>query len=124
MEIKFRAWKQGTTFIQAPPYMAYQGEPDLETFKSFMHHYNDGDSLMLYTGQKDSKGKEVYHKDYLANGKRIFLVIWQEAESRFILMPCIENSDNWKYMDECSRMRIVGNFYESKIENLVKKVPA
>lgn len=123
MEIKFRSWNQQSDFfIQSPAYMAYQGTPDLETLKSFMHHYREDNPLMLFTGQKDSQGKEVYHKDYLANGKRVFFVQWQEEESRFILMPCIGNTDSWKYMDECSRMKIVGNIYENNIEKLVEKL--
>lgn len=51
---EFRAW--------TGQHMAYQGEPDLETLPSFMHHYSNC-PLMLFTGSVDSNGRKVYEGD-------------------------------------------------------------
>lgn len=69
--------------------------------------------LMQSTGLKDKKGNDVYHKDNLKSGKKIFVVEWQKEEARFILLPCLGNSDSWKFMDECNHMEVIGNIYNN-----------
>ncbi len=59
-EIKFRVWVEDSEWIvKGKPYMATQGEPDLETLASFMHHYADQPKLMQYTGLKGYEGDIV-----------------------------------------------------------------
>lgn len=58
-QIKLRAWvnKDGG-------YMAFQGDPDLETLKSFIFHYGECE-LMEWTGLIDVNGKDVFDGDIL-----------------------------------------------------------
>lgn len=58
MEINIRAWDQKNS------YMAYKGQPDLETISSFIFHFGE-DILMLGTGIKDINGDEVFVGDLL-----------------------------------------------------------
>ena len=61
--IKFRAW------VKRPDacFMAYQGQPDLETLQSFIFHYGDED-LMQFTGIDDNNGDELYEGDMCSVG--------------------------------------------------------
>jgi len=57
-ELKFRAWDR------TEKYMAYQGDPDLETLSSFMFHYGNA-IVMQSIGKKDINGNEIFEGDLL-----------------------------------------------------------
>lgn len=67
-----------------------------------------------FTGLLDKNGKEGYRKDIVRSGKKLFTIEWQIEEARFWLAPAGKNTGNWKFMDELSRMEIIGNIYENE----------
>lgn len=78
-------------------------------FQDFIFCRKDFSTPMIYTGLKDKKGQEIYHKDKLKSGQKIFFCEWQVEEARFILLPTIGNPDSWKFMDECNHMTVCGH---------------
>jgi uncharacterized phage protein (TIGR01671 family) len=106
-ELKFRAW------IEKEKYMAVQGEPDLETLGSFMHHYSDCKNLMQYTGLKDKNGKEVYEGDILSNqyGKKDLVVFFENGF--FGKSKTNQTTYNPLCNGYLKNKEIIGNIYEN-----------
>jgi len=93
-ELKFRAWDR------TEKYMAYQGDPDLETLSSFMFHYGDA-IVMESLGIKDINDKEIFEGDILIDrypvdeedlslgyNESLIPVVWCEKQ----LMWCVDVS--------------------------------
>ena len=78
-KIQFRAWDE------KQKYMAYQGDPDLETLQSFIHHFGDKE-LMQWTGFCDCNGKKIYEKMEIDNQ---FIVDYQNGS--YILRNILNN---------------------------------
>jgi hypothetical protein len=93
-EIKFRAWDK------SQKYMAYQGNPDLETIQSFMHHFGDK-KLMMSTGIYDANYNEIFESDIIQTPKGL-------AQVKFEL-GCY-------YVSTVSRYRLGGWHKESIIK--------
>jgi uncharacterized phage protein (TIGR01671 family) len=116
-EIKFRAWVTQTflaPFVNES-YMAVQGDPDIETLKSFMHHYGDEEKLMQYTGLKDKNGKEIYEGDvvhffrFLADKSGFIGEVYFE-NGQFLLRPSITIIDCRLSDHDCE---VIGNIFEN-----------
>lgn len=71
----------------------------------------DGKTVGQLTGLKDKNGKEGYHKDIVKSGKKLYTIEWQDEEARFWIAPQ-NHGGSWKFMDELSRMEIIGNVFE------------
>jgi len=93
-ELKFRAWDR------TEKYMAYQGDPDLETLSSFMFHFGN-DIVMESLGIQDIKDKEIFEGDILIDrypvdeddltlgyNESLIPVVWCEKQ----LMWCVDVS--------------------------------
>jgi uncharacterized phage protein (TIGR01671 family) len=119
-EIKFRAWVTYIPHVGLPhgkPYMAKQGNPDLETLQSFMHHYGDEPLLMQYTGLKDKNSKEIYEGDILRLGKTCSFVVWGLDGWRFNSYMERGVLELYPYVDRTNGKEvaeIIGNIYEHK----------
>jgi hypothetical protein len=115
-EYKFRAWDENHK------HMAHQGTPDLETLQSFLHHYSNA-ILMLNTGKKDKKGKEIYDRDLLKVKwgllfqPKIYEVYFSKDSGGFVIAMENESGEfDEVYLTRVVAQRyceIVGNIYES-----------
>jgi hypothetical protein len=106
-DYQFRAW--------TGEYMVYQGEPDLETLQSFMHHYG-GDKLMLRSPWKDSGGRYIFDGDILEHNDREWVV-------------CLCEDDGWVCKsfgrgffplstEFTSDSNVLGNIHEGKVNQI------
>ena len=69
-------------------------------------------SVTQFVGLHDKNGKDVYHKDFIKSGKKIYLVEWQKEEARFFLSPIKETFD-WQWMDMVKSFEVIGNVFEN-----------
>lgn len=121
-ELKFRAWDK------SKKYMAYQGNPDLETLSSFMFHFGE-DIVMQSIGLKDKDGDEIFEGDLLIDrypvdeenlnlgyNESFLPVVWCDKQ----LMWCVDASfaKDGSYLTSLVEyfgefLEVKGNIYEN-----------
>lgn len=106
MEYRIMAGYLGAFYVQG------LDEKDYACLSKFNTKYGDHAPLMQFTGLHDKNGKDGYHKDIVAAGKKLYTIEWQQEEARFWLAPQ-NHSGSWKFMDELNHMEIIGNIYSN-----------
>lgn len=121
-ELKFRAWDK------SQKYMAYQGNPAVETLSSFMFHYGE-DILMQSIGLKGKDGDEIFEGDLLIDrypvdeenlnlgyNESFLPVVWCDKQ----LMWCVDASfaKDGSYLTSLVEyfgefLEVKGNIYEN-----------
>jgi uncharacterized phage protein (TIGR01671 family) len=124
-ELRFRAWI--VTNYPEPmlnePYMAIQGNPDLETLQSFMHHYGDEPKLMQFTGLKDKNNIDIYEGDivnaaWMHHGEpgeqfRAFIIYNEHTGSYRIGYDSLGGGSQDEIYPRY-QVEVIGNIYENK----------
>ena len=140
-EIKFRAWDRKKNIFVPQGEIIFSNYGDTRLFVNpncqeyigdSCHDYEQSDRFLVtqYIGLKDKNGKEIYERDLLYDGNRLFQVMKDKRKGKTgHIMHCVKNkSENdhikidsiyefWSWLDPDNNLEIVGNVYQQAIRN-------
>lgn len=110
-ELKFRAWDK------SQKYMAYQGNPDLETLSSFMFHFGE-DIVLQSTGFFDKNENEIFEGDILSD--------WYEVDGKqvqsFLQVFWCNNDGAWKLDSSFNQDKSSGDLLSEELSSFVYEI--
>lgn len=90
----------------------YQSEPEINKYSVY------ADTVGQYTGLTDKNGTKIFEGDIVqntANGN-FGIVRWYDEHVAFVIHGINDNKTYWLFDNDFSRVRIVGNIYDEKLE--------
>lgn len=130
-KIKFRAWTGKQMIYQDQQYLASfirrvvpeiiqdHGGKHYVSHESYLPNGGVIDEyLTQWTGMQDCKGRDIYEGDILRIEDATAKVVFWGRPPEYGLDPIDEDKwcDDWNLSDDSERMEVVGNIFETQVE--------